>query len=256
MWNTLILDPMVNSLLWIYDLLANNFGLAIIAFTIIVRLITYPLTAQQMKSTQKMQEMQKSKKWQEIQKKYKDDREKLSQEQMKLYREMGINPFGSCLPTIIQFPIIIGLYQAVVRALAVTPMQLLELSSHIYPLIPAAVLIPLNNYFLWLDLSQPEKDYGIPIAGFTIPILAILVVVSTYLQSKLMTPPTTGGEQGASMTKAMNLYMPLFMGYLAWSFPSGLALYFVTSNLVGILQYAIMGKLNWRNLLPIRTPSK
>jgi YidC/Oxa1 family membrane protein insertase len=247
---------MINSLLWIYDLLANNFGLAIIAFTIIVRLITYPLTAQQMKSTQKMQEMQKSKKWQEVQKKYKDDREKLSQEQMKLYREMGINPFGSCLPTIIQFPIIIGLYQAVVRALAVTPMQLLELFAHIYPFIPAAVLIPLNNYFLWMDLSQPEKDYGITIAGFGIPILAILVIVSTYLQSKLMTPPSTGGEQGANMTRAMNLYMPLFMGYLAYSFPSGLALYFVTSNLVGILQYAIMGKLNWRNLLPIRTPSK
>jgi YidC/Oxa1 family membrane protein insertase len=83
-WSLLILNPMINSLLWIYNLLANNFGLAIIVFTILVRLITYPLTASQMKSTQKMQEMQKSKKWQDIQKKYKDDREKLSQEQMKL----------------------------------------------------------------------------------------------------------------------------------------------------------------------------
>src|SRR4030067_2500381 len=124
MWNSLILDPMVNSLLWIYDVLANNFGLAIIVFTILVRLITYPLTSQQMKSTQKMQELQKSKKWQDMQKKFKDDREKLSQEQMKLYKEMGINPFGSCLPTLIQFPIIIGLYQAVISAMAATPLQL------------------------------------------------------------------------------------------------------------------------------------
>jgi YidC/Oxa1 family membrane protein insertase len=251
MWDTLILNPMMNSLLWIYDLLFNNFGLAIIVFTVVVRLITYPLTAQQMKSTSKMQEMQKSKEWQEIQTKYKGDREKLSAEQMRLYREMGVSPFGSCLPTIIQFPIIIGLYQSIMRALATTPIQLLNFTTHVYPFLNAALLIPLNNQFLWMDLSLPEKDTPLfSIAGFGVPILAILVMVSTYFQSKLMTPPPTTGDQGAGMTKAMNMYMPLFMGYLAYSFSSGLALYFVTSNLVGILQYAAMGKLNWRNILP------
>jgi len=254
-WSTLILNPMINSLMWIYSGLAQNFGLAIIVFTILVRLITYPLTASQIKSTKAMQDMQKSKKWQDIQKKYKGDREKLSKEQMNLYKEMGVSPFGSCLPTLIQFPIIIGLYQAIIRALAVTPFQLLELTRHIYPFYNAAALIPLNNYFLWLDLSLPEKDYGVAIAGFTIPILAILVVGTTFLQSRLMTPPSTTGDQGANMGRAMNLYMPLFMGYLAYSFPSGLALYFVTSNLVGILQYGIMGKLDWRNLLPARSSS-
>jgi YidC/Oxa1 family membrane protein insertase len=252
MWNTLIIDPLINTLLWIYSVLAQNFGLAIIAFTVLIRLITYPLTAQQMKSSQAMQNLQKSEEWQEMQNKYKNDREKLAQEQMKLYREMRVSPFGSCLPTLIQFPIIIGLYQAIIRALAVTPIQLLELSRHVYPFFNAAALIPLNNYFLWMDLSQPEKDYGIAIAGFGIPILAILVVITTFLQSKLMTPGGSPGDQGAQMTRAMNLYMPLFMGYLAYSFPSGLALYFITSNAVGILQYALMGKLNWRNLLPAR----
>lgn len=252
MWDTLILNPMMNSLLWIYDFLANNFGLAIIVFTIVVRLVTYPLTASQMKSTQKMQEFQKSKEWQETQAKYKGDREKLASEQMRLYREMGVSPFGSCLPTIIQFPIIIGLYQSIMRALATTPIQLLNFTTHVYPFLNAAALIPLNNQFLWMDLSLPEKDTPLfYIAGFGVPILAILVMVSTYFQSKLMTPPTaTPGDQGAGMTKAMNLYMPLFMGYLAYSFSSGLALYFVTSNVVGILQYAAMGKLNWRNILP------
>ena len=91
MWNSIILNPMINSLLWIYSVLWQNFGLAIIIFTIVVRLITYPLTAQQMKSTRAMQDMQKSKKWQDIQKKYKNDREKLAQEQMRLYREAGMN---------------------------------------------------------------------------------------------------------------------------------------------------------------------
>lgn len=253
MWDTLILDPMINALLLIYSFLGQNFGLTIIIFTVLVRLITYPLTAQQMKSTQAMQEMQKSKKWQDMQKKYKDNREKLAQEQMKLYQEMGVNPFGSCLPTLIQFPVIIGLYQAIIRALAVTPIQLLDLSRHVYPFINAAALIPLNNHFLWMDLSLPEKDFGLAIAGIGVPVLAILVVVTSYLQTKLMTPPTTAGDQGAQMSKAMNLYMPLFMGYLAYTFSSGLALYFVASNLIGILQYGAMGKLDWRSLLPSRS---
>ena len=254
MWNTLIIDPMVNTLLWIYDLLWNNFGLAIIVFTVLIRLITLPLTYQQTKSAQKMQELQKSKEWQDIQKKHKGDREKLSQEQMRIYKEKGISPFGSCLPTIIQFPIIIGLYQAIIAALAVTPTQLFNLSTHIYPFIPAAALIPLNNTFLWMNLSQPER---LTIAGIGIPVLAIFVVITTYIQSKLMTPPSQPGEQGAQMTQAMNLYMPFLMGWLAYSFAAGLALYFIVGNLFTIAQYAIMGKVDWRNLLPAGlTPKK
>ena len=249
MWDAFI-SLMVNILLYIYDFVGNNFGLAIILFTILVRLVTYPLNAQQVKQSTAMQDLQNSKKWQDIQKKYKDDKEKLAQEQMKIYKEMGVNPFGSCLPTLIQFPIIIGLYQAIIRALAVTPLQLLNLSKHITN---GADLIPLNNMFLWMDLSLPEKDFGISIAGYGIPILAIVVVVTSYLQTKLMTPASANPtDQGAQMSKAMGLYMPIFMGWLAYSFSSGLALYFVVSNLTTILQYAIMGRLDWSNLLPTR----
>jgi YidC/Oxa1 family membrane protein insertase len=247
-WDYLILNPMVNTLLWMYSVLWHNFGLAIIVFTLLVRLITYPLTAKQMKSAQAMQEMQKSKKWQDIQKKYKDNREKLAQEQMSLYKEMGVSPFGSCLPTLIQFPVLIGLYQAIIRALAVTPIQLLDLSNHIYPFINVSDLIPLNNRFLWMDLSQPER---LMIFGVGIPVLAILVVITTYLQSKLMTPPSAQpNDQSAQMGKMMNLYMPFLMGWLAYSFSAGLALYFVASNVFTILQYAVMGKVEWSNLIP------
>lgn len=254
-WTNGILNPMINSLLWIYNILANNFGLAIIVFTVVVRLITYPLTASQMKSAQKMQDLQKSKEWQDIQAKYKNEKEKLSQEQMKLYREMGVNPFGSCLPTLIQFPIIIGLYQAITRALAVTPIQLLELTRHVYPFTNAATLIPLNNYFLWMDLSLPESAFGIPFPGtsFFIPVLTILVVVTSYLQTKVMTPATANpNDQGASMSRSMNITMPLFMGWISYSFPSGLALYFLTSNVAAVAQYAIQGKVDWRTLIPGR----
>lgn len=249
MWDLLIINPMINTLLWIYSLI-GNFGVAIIIFTILVRMLTYPLTLQQMKSAQMTQDFQKSKKWQDLQKKYKDDKQKLQQEQMKLYQEMGINPLGSCLPTVIQLPIIFGLYQAIIRALAVTPLQLQELHKHIWDITNASSLIPINNQFLWMDLSQPERLY-LPFLSFGIPVLAIVVLVTTYMQSKLMTPPPSQpGEQGAQVAQAMNLYMPFLMGYLALTFASGLSLYFVAGNLITILQYAMMGKLNWRNLLP------
>ncbi len=253
MWDSFI-SLMINILLYIYTFVGQNFGIAIILFTILVRLVTYPLNAQQVKQSKAMQDLQENKKWQDMQKKYKNDKEKLAQEQMKLYQELGVNPFGSCLPTLIQFPIIIGLYQAIIRALAVSPLQLLNLSKHINN---GADLIPLNNHFLWMDLSLPEKDFGLAIAGFGIPILAIVVVVTSYLQTKLMTPPSTGGanDQSAQMTRAMGLYMPIFMGWLAYSFSSGLALYFVVSNLATILQYALMGRLDWSNILPKRASS-
>ena len=247
-WDTLIIMPMLNSLLWIYSIL-GNFAIAIILFTILVRLITHPLTVRQLKGAQAMQDMQKSKKWQDLQKKYKNDKQKLQQEQMKLYQEMGVNPLSSCLPTVIQFPIIIGLYQAIIRALAVTPLQMTGLFYYIYPFSNVSGALPIDSRFLWMDLSLPERLF-IPGINFGFPILAILVLVTTYFQSRLISPPAQPGEQGAQMTQAMNLYMPLLMGYLAYSFAAGLALYFITSNLVTILQYALMGRANWNNLLP------
>lgn len=253
MWDTIIITPFVNVLLFIYNLVAHNFGLAIILFTLLIRLITHPLTASQVKSTTAMTALQSDKRWIAAQKKYKDDKEKLSQEQMKLYKELGVNPFGSCLPTLIQFPIIIGLYQSIMLTLANSPLELLNFIKHIYPgFINVSSIIPLNSHFLWMDLGQPER-LNIPGIPFGIPILAIIVLVTTYMQSKAMTPPanpSNPNDQGAQMTKMMNLYMPFMMGYLALTFSAGLSVYFVASNLIGILQYAILGKLNWRNLLP------
>ncbi len=253
MWDLLITNPMVNVLLWIYNAIGGNFGLAIILFTLLIRLLTHPLTVQQLKGSQLMQELQNSEKWKNIQKKYKDDKEKLAQEQMKLYQEMGFNPLAPCLPTLIQFPIIIGLYQAIMRALATTPMELLQFTKHVYPFINATKLVPLNSHFLWMDLGQPER---LVIFGVGIPTLTILVVITTYLQSKLMTPPSASpNDQSAQMSKMMNIYMPLFMGYIAYTLSSGLAIYFVASNLFSIAQYAALGKLNIKNLLPAKASS-
>ena len=248
MWESLIVNPFTNALLMIYKLIGGNFGIAIILFTILIRLITHPLMASQIKGSTKMQEMQSSKEWLDIQKKYKDDKEKLAQEQMKYYKEIGYNPLSSCLPSIIQIPLIFGLYQSIMRALAPSPMQLLTLTRTVYPFFHVADLVPLNSKFLWMNLGQPERIYAL---GYAIPLLAIIVAITTYVQSKVTIPPSTNpNDQGAMMA----VYMPLLLGYFALTFASGLSVYFITSNLIGIAQYALLGKVNWRALLPGQKP--
>ena len=248
MWEQIIVNPFTNVLLMIYKLIGGNFGVAIILFTILIRLITHPLMASQIKGSTKMQEMQSSKEWLEIQKKNKDDKEKLAQEQMKYYKEIGYNPLSSCLPSLIQIPLIFGLYQSIMRALAPSPMQLLTLTRTVYPFFHIGDLVPLNSKFLWMNLGQPEKIY---LFGLAIPFLAVIVAITTYVQSKVTMPATTNpNDQSAMMGKMMALYMPLLLGYFALTFASGLSVYFITGNLIGIAQYALLGKVNWKALIP------
>ena len=252
MWESLIIEPFTNVLLLIYKYLGQNFGIAIILFTILIRLLTYPFTAKQIKSSRVMQEMNQDPEWKKTQEKYKDNKEQLAQEQMKFYKEKGVSPFSSCLPTLIQFPLILGLYQAVIRAMAQTPMSMFDLTNLTYKgsFWFSPELLPLNSQFLWMNLGQPDQIV-VSWLPFAIPIMAVVVAVTTYIQSKLITPPSADpNDQSAQMSKMMALYMPLFMGYLAYTLASGLSLYFVVSNLVGILQYALMGNAHWGNLLP------
>jgi YidC/Oxa1 family membrane protein insertase len=253
MWETIIVNPFTTALLLIYKLIGGNFGIAIILFTILIRVLTHPLMASQIKSSTKMTEFQQSKQWQDIQKKHKGDKEKLAQEQMSLYKQLGISPFASCLPSIVQIPLIFGLYQSIMRALAATPGQLLILTRAVSPLlnffhINTADLVPLHSNFLWMNLGQPERVY---MFGVGIPFLAIIVAITTYVQSKVTMPASTNpNDQGATMNKMMALYMPLLLGYFALTFASGLSIYFITGNLIGIAQYALLGKVNWRAILP------
>ncbi|NTU75490.1 MAG: membrane protein insertase YidC [Anaerolineaceae bacterium] len=255
MWDAIIISPFINILMFIYHYLGQNFGIAIILFTILIRLLTHPLMVKQIKGAQAMQDMQKDKRYVDLQTKYKGDKEKLQQEQAKLIQELGVNPFASCLPTLIQFPIIIGLYQAIIASMASGPVELLNLSKHIYPwLLDVSKLMPINNNFLWMELSQPERLI-IPGLGFGIPVLTIIVVATSYLQSKLSMPPATDPNDASAKTSSMmTIMMPLMMGWISYTLSSGLALYFVISNVVGIGQYALLGKLNWDNLIPGRKP--
>ena len=251
-WDTFVLEPMLNSLLFLYQYLFNNFTLSILVFTVLIQALTFPLTYQQQKATKKLTELQQSDSWKKTQEKYAKDKEKLAQEQMKLYQEAGVNPFGSCLPTLIQFPILIGLYRAITSAMAASPLQLFDLSQHIYSFLPnVSRLIPLDNHFLWLNLGLSDPYY----------ILPVLVAVTTWLQSKVMTPAASADPQAAQMTQTMAITMPLMFGYISLQFPSGLSIYFIIANVIGVVQYALTTPVDWKNILsfqlgPAPAPAK
>ena len=246
-WNDVI-AILINTMIFIYSLVGQNFGLALILFTILIRLVTWPLNAQQMKGAAAMQELQNDKDWQAIQKKYAKDKEKLAQEQMRVYREKGINPFGSCLPTLIQFPILFALIPSITFAIGSTPLSILKLSRSVYSFQDVAALVPLNSKFLWMDLGLPERTL---LFGLSIPVLALIVALTTYVQTKLTMPPSTNpNDQAAATGKMMAIYMPIMLFFFSLNYASGLAVYFIMSNVLSIIQYAMMGKVNWRNLLP------
>jgi YidC/Oxa1 family membrane protein insertase len=245
MWD-LILNPFVTVITLLYSVLGNNAVLAIVVFTVLVRLLMYPLSAQQVRSSKKMQELQPELK--KLQEKHKGDREKLAQEQMRLYKEYGVNPLGGCLPLIIQLPIWIGLYQAINHALAATPLQLLDLSGR-FMVSGLDKLVPLNNVWLGVDLTQP------PTANPSIAMaLPILVLITSWVQSKMMAPPSIQSgdgkpDQSQAMMQSMTTIMPIMMGMFSLSFSVGLSIYFIVSNVISIVQYSRSNPVSWRSLL-------
>jgi YidC/Oxa1 family membrane protein insertase len=239
-WYFIIANPILNVLVALTQLMGGSFGGAIIILTVIVRLISWPLTKRQLNSTKAMQEMQP--RIQELQKKYGKNQQKLQQEMMKLYKEAGINPLGCIWPMLIQLPIWIALYQAIMSALATTPESLLGLAQRLYSWDIVNQAIPLSSQFLWLDLSRPDPYF----------ILAIIVGGTMWVQQKMTTAPTVDPRQ-QSTNRMMTLLMPLMFGFLTLMFPSGLALYWAVSNIIGIVtQYFVTG--GWGYLRP-RSPS-
>ncbi len=241
LWNTLFFQPMLNSLIVLYSILFHNFGLTIVVFTIVVRILMLPLTLKQLQRSKAMSALQP--RIQEVQKKFGKDRERLSKETMALYKEHGVNPLGCAVPTLLQFPIWIGLYQSITFALGDKPESMLSLAQHLYPALELVHrVIPLNNHFLWLNLATPDPSYVLP----------ILVGASMWVQQKMMAMPMADPQQ-AQMNKMMQTMMPLMFAFFTVSFASGLAIYWVTSNLISIvLQYFVTG---WGSLLPKTAPA-
>jgi YidC/Oxa1 family membrane protein insertase len=222
-WNLVIIQPMVNSLMLLYVVLFSNFGLAILGFTVLVRVLLVPLTIRQSRQLRAMTSLQPMLK--QVQEKYAKDRQRLSQETMKIYKEQGVNPIGCLGPLVIQFPIWIGLFQALRTMLPESPEALIRLSGSLYSWLPMInEAIPINGEFLWLHLGQPDST----------PALPILVGVSMWLMQKMTTMPSVDPRQ-ASTNRMMLWMMPVMFGFFTFQFESGLALYWIVSNVIGIV---------------------
>jgi len=231
---------MTNFLVLLARVSFGNFGIAIIIFTLFMRGVTWPLTVRQLSASRAMQAVQP--RIQEIQKKHKDPRRR-SEETMKLYREVGFSPLGCIWPMLVQFPIWIALYQSIRFTLGATPEALLDLSQRLYPWAYLRTAVPLENHFLWMDMGRPD----------TTLIMAVLVGVSTWVQQRMTTPMSASADpQQQSVNQTMLWMMPLMFAFFTLQFPSGLALYWVATNVVGItLQYFYQGpaSFEWRRLV-------
>jgi YidC/Oxa1 family membrane protein insertase len=238
-WELIIQQPLINVMIVMSHALAGSFGLAIIALTIIINLAMITMTLSQIRSAKAMQDLQP--RLAEIQKKFGRDRQKLAQEQMKLYKESGVKPAGCAVSMLIQMPVWIALYQSIMLALAVHPEGLLNLSKYLYnwPMVFSA--LPLNRQFLGMDLSQPNF------------ILAILVGVTMWVQQKMTTTVSSDPRQ-AQQAQMMLWMMPMMFTFFALSFPSGLALYWVINSVVRIfIQYRVTGWGGLRRQVPKET---
>jgi len=207
----------------LYWVFFSNFGLAIVAFTMLVRLLMVPLTikqSRQIKSMNNLQPLMKA-----LQEKYKNDKQRISQETMKMYREHGVNPLGCLGPMFIQFPIWIGLFQAIRQTVPNNPETLVELSGNLYSWLPQVhSIIPINSSFLWMDLANPDPS------PFIMP---VLVGASMFVMQKMTTMPSVD-ERQASTNRMMLWMMPLMFGFFTLNFSSGLAVYWVVSNIIGV----------------------
>lgn len=227
-WELIIQQPVINVLIAMSHYMADNFGLAIIALTVIVNLLLLPTTLSQLRSTKAMQELQP--RLTELQMKYGKDRQRLAQEQMRLYKESGVKPAGCAFTMLIQFPVWIALYQSVMLALAVAPEGLLNLAKYLYPWPVVYEALPLNSEFLWLNLGQPDF------------VLAILVGASMWLQQKMSQTTVPTDPRQRQQTQMMLWMMPMLFAFLALSFPAGLSLYWVATSIVRIfIQYRVTG---------------
>ena len=232
LYTTVLYQPLFNLLVFFYNIIPD-IGIAIILLTVIVKAIIWPLSHKGLKSQKVLQDLQP--KLEALKIKYKDNKEKLGQETMALYKREKINPMASCLPLLIQFPIIIAVFR-VFRAMFIDTVDFSLLYSFVK--IPEAI----NPMMLgFLDLSKPQI------------VLALLAGLAQFWQSRIMLKKTKKQNTGAdgkektlslpqTMSKQMMYFMPVITVFIAASFPGGLALYWLVITLLGVLDQTLINK--------------
>ncbi len=202
----------------------KSWGIAILVLGVSLYVVTYPLTAKSITSMRKMQVLQP--KMKSLQEKYKNDPQRLNKEMMELYKENKVNPFGGCLPMLLQMPIFYGLYQVLWRSVDFK-----------------------GTSFLWItDLSMPDRlatlPWALPILGNELNILPILMAVIMFFQQKFTSRNMVVTDENQLMQQKMMMFlMPIMMGFIFYHFASGLSLYFTVFYLLSTLTQWKMSKL-------------
>jgi len=244
-WNFLLVHPLISLLVGAYDLV-HDFGFAIVVVTIAIRLALYPLFVTQIRNQRAMQELAPA--MNDLKAKYGNDKARLSSEQMKLYQERGYNPAMGCLPILLQMPLLLAMYAAFTQAPHLNGETLRQILIPFVPVpVGASDFLDLTAHWLpWMIPCPPAEagqacGLGAPDPFHILPILA----GATQLISSVMFQPTTAPknmDQQQKMMQSMQYYFPLLTIFIAWSLPAGLAIYWVTTTLFGIVQqYFVSG---------------
>lgn len=232
-WQSFVVWPLAKTLIWLNDMLDGarvpySWGSTIILFTILIKVVTFPLTYTQLKGMQAQRAIQP--RLQELQKKYGSDRNRMAQEQMKLYNEAGVNPLSGCLPLLIQMPILFGLYAALV---AIGP----NLAGADFLWIPDLSFPSRTLGMGWLTQNFQEGNYLFLVAYLILP---ILLMVTQFAMQKWMSPTPVSDDAQGKTTQQITLVMTFMFGFFTLQVPAGLTLYWVTSNLLQMLQQWFM----------------
>ncbi|HYE83103.1 MAG TPA: YidC/Oxa1 family membrane protein insertase [Clostridia bacterium] len=228
-----IAEPLGMLLRFIFDFV-GDYGYSIIIFTILTKILLLPINIKQTESTKRMNEINPLMK--EIQEKYKNDKEKMNQKLLELYKEHNYNPASGCLPALIQMPILFSLFYVIQN-----PVKYVFLDANVYAGIA-------KNFWWLTDLGKSEMSATLlRVGGFGLPILAVLSAATTYYQMKMISPQKNKvekgkGDQTQQTQQMMTNIMPIMFGWITLSVPSGLALYWVVGNLFTIIQQYFMMK--------------
>lgn len=213
-----IISQLLLMVLEFFYKLLHNWGLAIIMLSLFIYLLLYPLTVKQMRSMKEMQALQP--RIEQLKKLYKDNPQKLHKETLELYKEHKVNPFGGCLPLLLQMPVFFALYQALMRSIALK-----------------------GASFLWIkDLSEPDRlfllPFSLPLLGNEINILPIIMAITMFFQQKISM--TNASSEYAEQQKMMLIIFPLIFAFIFYHMPAGLVLYwFVNSLLTVFYQFRV-----------------
>jgi YidC/Oxa1 family membrane protein insertase len=248
LWNALLVYPLIN-LLVLADYFVHDFGLAVVIVTVAIRLALFPVFRAQVRSSRAMQELAPA--MNDIKKKYGKDRAQLQQEQMKLYKERGINPVGGCLPMLVFFPVLFAMYAAFqqVGGLGTPALTIQQLNEHVlWPFIkplfadrPPNETIDLAAHWLpWVsNLAQPDHLFFNFIGP--LPIISALLQLVASVQALPRNPPQTDDPTQRTM-QSMTYYLPLITVVFFKDLAAGVFIYYITTTIFQIIQqYFVMG---------------